>query len=293
MAGYRLHEVLVAPARPTAQLGRIIGGVVLIVFGFIALNVLFFQIMRLFPGWSDLAPHLSDGTVPMAIWVLLLNFAPLLLSLAIVLHVLHSRSVVALLGPRRLVLFDTRRVLRRAVPLYLVIFLIPLPDALAAEWNMSLSAWLVLLPLSVPLLILQVTTEEVLFRGYLQSHLAARSSSPLVWMLVPSALFAFLHYDPETFGPNALALAGVTGLFALAAADLTARAGNLGPALALHFINNVVALLVTSMDGYWDGLALFTVPYDPSNVEAVQGSLPIEVLVIFCGWLVARIAIRR
>ncbi|MEQ9693152.1 CPBP family intramembrane glutamic endopeptidase [Shimia sp. SDUM112013] len=293
MAGYRLHEVLLAPARPTAQPARLVGGVILTVAGFMAMNVMFYQILQQTPLWDELRPAFSDGTDYRAIWIMLGNFALLLSALGIAMQMVHNRPLLALLGPRKLFLFDARRVLRRVMPLFLLVFLIPSPAGLAPDWNMALAQWLILVPFTLPLILLQVGTEELLFRGYLQTHLAARFRSPLVWMVLPSGLFAYLHYDPETFGPNAVAMAGLTGLFALAAADLTARAGNLGPAVALHFVNNVFAILITGMDGYWDGLALFTLPFDPSDVETVRQGLMLEALVILCGWLAARIAIRR
>lgn len=293
MAGYRLHEVLLAPARPTAQPARLVGGVILTVAGFMAMNVMFYQILQQTPLWDELRPAFSDGTDYRAIWIMLGNFALLLSALGIAMQMVHNRPLLALLGPRKLFLFDARRVLRRVIPLFLLVFLIPSPDGLAPNWNMALAQWLILVPFTLPLILLQVGTEELLFRGYLQTHLAARFRSPFVWMVLPSGLFAYLHYDPETFGPNAVAMAGLTGLFALAAADLTARAGNLGPAVALHFVNNVFAILITGMDGYWDGLALFTLPFDPSDVETVRQGLMLEALVILCGWLAARIAIRR
>jgi membrane protease YdiL (CAAX protease family) len=159
--------------------------------------------------------------------------------------------------------------------------------------NMPFGDWIWLLPVSLPLILLQTSTEEFLFRGYLQSQLAARFSSPLVLMVLPSLLFGFLHYEPATYGPNALPLAAGAAVFGLVAADVTARAGNLGPALALHFLNNVVAMSFTSMEGHWDGLALFVLPFGPENVEALRATMPLEILLILCGWLTVRIAIRR
>ena len=102
-----------------------------------------------------------------------------------------------------------------------------------------------------------------------------------------------MHYDPLTYGPNAWPLVLWSVGFGLAAADLTARAGNLGPAIALHLANNVSALMITSTQGYWDGLALYVVPFGPEDVDMVRALLPVEALMILCCWLVARIAIRR
>lgn len=293
MSAYRLHEVLVAQARPSAGLLRLLGGVVLIVFGFLLLNAIYFQVLRNLIDWPDLHRELLNGSTARALWLIILNFAALLVVLGIVLNLLHNRTLASLVGPRTLVRLDFRRVLRLTVVLFAVVLIIPGPAGLSPVSNMAFGDWLVLLPLSLPLIFIQTSTEELLFRGYLQSQLAAQFRSPLVWMVLPSLIFAALHYDPATYGSNAFYLAAWSGLFGLAAADLTARAGNLGPALALHFVNNVSAILLTSMQGHWDGLALFVLPFGPEDTEILQKLIPVEALVIVCSWLVARIAIRR
>ena len=293
MSRYRLHEVLVAHARPSAGLGRLAVGVVLIVAGFLMLNVVYFQLILQFPNFDSLLVELSDGTTPRALWIMLANFLPLLVVLAVVLRMVHDRSVVTLFGPRIMLRLDFRRVLRPLILLFVVVTLLPGSGFLDPTRNMAFGAWLVLAPVSLALIFVQVTTEELLFRGYLQSQLAARFNSPVVWMVLPSLLFGFLHYDPMTFGPNALPIAIWSVAFGLAAADLTARAGNLGPAIALHLANNVSALMITSTQGYWDGLALYVVPFGPEDVEMMRAVMPLEALMMLCCWLVARIAIRR
>lgn len=293
MSRYRLHEVLVAQARPSAGLKRLTGGVVLIVAGFLMLSLIYFRLLEQLPEWRSILLELQDGSTPRALWLLLANFLPLLIVLAVVLQMVHSRTLRTLVGPRTLLNLDFRRVLRPLILLFLVVALIPARGFLDPVRNMEFGAWLALVPVSLSLILLQVSTEELLFRGYLQSQLAAQFRSPLVWMVLPSILFGALHYDPLTFGPNALPLALWSALFGLAAADLTARAGNLGPAIALHLVNNVSALMITSTQGYWDGLALFVVPFGPGDVEMMRAVLPLEAMMILCSWLVARIAIRR
>ena len=342
MRAYRLHEVHVAPARPSSEIWRLLVGVVAIVFGFLILNLGYIEILQGLPDWAALNRELHHGTSARALWVMLLNFLPLLMMLWVVLTLLHRRSLRRMAGPWTLVRLDFRRTARLLVVLYAVVLILPAPAGMSPMQNMPFADWIWLLPVSLPLILLQTSTEEFLFRGYLQSQLAARFSSPLVWMVLPSLLFGFLHYDPATYGPNALPLAAwsaVFGLaaadltarfssplvwmvlpsllfgflhydpatygpnalplaawsavFGLAAADLTARAGNLGPALALHFLNNVVAMSFTSMEGHWDGLALFVLPFGPENVDALRATMPLEILLILCGWLTVRIAIRR
>lgn len=293
MTAYRLHEILVSQARPTAGLGRLGGGIALIFIGFLSLNNIFFQSLQQFPDWPIIRSELLGGTTARALWLTLFSFAPLLLALGVVVQMLHNRSLASLMGPRRLVILDFRRVLRPLVALFVFAMLLPGPQGLDPVRNMAVGSWVLLLPLSVPLIFLQISAEELLFRGYLQSQLAARFNSPLIWLVLPSVLFASLHYDPDTYGPNAVYLAAWSGLFAMTAADVTARAGNLGPALALHFVNNISAMMFSSMQGHWDGLALYVLPFGPDAVETLRALMPIEVLMVLCSWLVVRIAIRR
>ncbi|MFC3118697.1 type II CAAX prenyl endopeptidase Rce1 family protein [Jhaorihella thermophila] len=65
-----------------------------------------------------------------------------------------------------------------------------------------------------------------------------------MWAVVPSVLFAAGHYVPAEAGPNAPLVAAWAGLFGLLMADLTARAGTLGPAIAVHMFNNITSLLL-------------------------------------------------
>jgi len=69
--------------------------------------------------------------------------------------------------------------------------------------NLPLSQWLGLLPLTLAFLLIQVSAEELVFRGYLQSQLAALGLHRFVWIMIPSAIFGLLHYDPAVMGAAA------------------------------------------------------------------------------------------
>lgn len=293
MDRYRSHEQLVALARPSAGILRLMIGGTLIVSIFLALTVLYYRMSQSLPGWAEIQQNLSKGTSAQALWLTLLNFLPLLLALALVLKTLHRRSLTGLLGPFQNALRDFRRVFGAVVLLFAIVALLPFPTGVTPVQNMAFGAWAGLIPVSLGLIFLQTTTEELLFRGYMQSQLAAQFSSPAVWMLVPAVIFGLLHFEPATYGSNAFWLAGWAVLFGLAAADLTARSGNLGAAMALHFVNNISALMWTSMAGYWDGLALYVLPFGPQDTRALAGLLPGEAMILLCSWLVARIALRR
>ena len=101
--------------------------------------------------------------------------------------------------------------------------------------------------------------------------------------------------------------------FGLAAADLTARSGTLGPAIGFHLVNNALAFLLFGQAGGMDsGLALFLFPADPAQPLLPPPTMPhplppdgmapvslfdpgflVELLGIGMLWVGARIAIRR
>jgi hypothetical protein len=86
-------------------------------------------------------------------------------------------------------------------------------------------------------------------------------------MVLPSALFAALHYQPEVMGDNTWLMMGAVFVFALLAADLTAVTGTIGAAWAMHFVNNALAILVMATDGPLSGLALYIAPISPASPD--------------------------
>ena len=197
------------------------------------------------------------------------------------------------IGPIGFAVRDFFRVFRVVLVLVAIVLVIPAPVGQQPQMHLGFAVWL---PLVVPALLavfLQVATEELIFRGYLQSQLAARFAHPVVWMVIPSVIFGFLHLNPESYGENASLIALWAVAFGIVAADLTARSGSLGPAIALHFVNNVVAIMIVAMQHHWDGLALLHMPYGPQDTDHVRAALILEGPILLCFWLAARIAIRR
>lgn len=289
---YDAYETLTAPARPSAHPLRLAGGVVLVI-------VLFLPLAFAYAGFAPAAlgydgpTSLIEGRTPLAVIILLFEFTFLILSLGLVLRLVHQRGLGSLIGPSGTALAQFLRCLRYLLPLYFLLTLMPMPPEYQLSLNLSPGRWILWLPLALPCVLIQISAEELAFRGYLQSQLAARFRSPLIWIGLPSALFGLVHYDPYMAGGEAWALALWAGLFGITAADLTARTGTLGPALALHFINNVFAILVTAPAGDLDGLALYTFPFSLGEDGLAWYVLPLEILFTLCAWLTARIALRR
>ncbi|MDZ7709121.1 MAG: CPBP family intramembrane glutamic endopeptidase [Roseovarius sp.] len=292
---YAAYEPLVAPARPSAGLGRLGGGIALTVVVFLALSVAWSRLLPVIfgpEGWARIRPGVEAATTPVGVLINLFTFGLLIAALALSLRAMHGRGLLSLVGPLPLALRQFGRAGLALVVLYGLIALVPMPEAIEPERNLALGTWVALLPLALVGLLCQVVAEEVAFRGYLQSQLAARFASPVVWLALPALGFGLLHFDSAIYGTSGwLVMLWATG-FGLAAADLTARFGTLGPATALHLVNNFSAILVAAPKGQFDGLALYVFPFSLSDAGAVTAILPVDIGMLLCAWLAIRLALR-
>ena len=293
---YDAHERLVAPARDSASLTKLLGGCVMtfLIFGMVGQG-LASMLWSLTPedDHAALSRALEHGTTPGAALLTMYYFAAWILALAVAVQAVHGRSLLRLLGPPRETLVQCAVTIAAVVAVQAVVALIPNPPDLAATRNMAFGNWIMILPLALIGLAIQVSAEELMFRGYMQSQLAARFANPVIWLAVPSAIFAALHYAPAAYGASAWLVVIWAGLFGVAAADLTARSGTLGPAIGLHLVNNVSAILLVAPKGNLDGLALYTYPFSLTNSAMVSAWMPVDIMLLLCSWLAARLALRR
>lgn len=290
---YAPHEQLVGPGRAHSQLWRLLVGLLSIGLFVFALNTLLLGVMA-GTGSDAWAESVLTGNSPAAMYILLGSFGIVTLAVALAAQQLQRRSLSSIIGPMRQAMHQFWRVMRILLILWVVVLILPPYDMGAPlERNLAFGTWLILLPLSLLAVLVQVSAEEILFRGYIQQALAARFRSPLIWMVLPSALFALGHYVPSEAGENAMLIAAWSGVFGLLMADLTARSGTLGPAIALHLFNNMIALLFISLPDSLNGLSLFLVPYEMSDTDQLRDWLLADFAMMFVAWLAARLALRR
>lgn len=294
---YAAHQALIAPARPSAALWRLaIGSVVIAGLAFFLSTMFQMGLVTFAPNfWNTLVQsNAAPGLGVVSMFLILGSFGFVTLAVAICVRLVHARSLGTVLGPNRVLITQFWSVFRWLFAIgALVLALTSFNLSEPLQPNLSLGLWLLLLPASLLAVFVQTSAEEILFRGYLQQQLAARFSSPWVWMVIPSAIFAVGHYLPIQAGDNAFLIALWSGVFGLMMADITARAGTLGPAIAIHFANNVSALLVVALSDNLNGLALYTVPYTMSDTQEIRALLPVDFAAMFVAWLAARVAIRR
>ena len=291
---YAPHDSFVAPARARPQLWRTILGVVLIV----AIYILFIVAGGALVYWrygtilaGGLYVAMTSGHTPGGVLLLLYSFAGLGLGAFVTVRILHARRAGTLFGPARATIANASLV---ALPVIgLALLMLPLLTRLpGVEPGAAIGTFAAFLLPALAGLVIQTGAEEVAFRGYLQQQLAARFRSPLLWMILPSAIFAAGHYSPEVYGDAAIWIVVWAGLFGCLAADLTARTGNLGAAIGFHFATNTAALLLFGMAGNIDGLALWTVSISFDAGSDVSVLLASDFLSMLVSWLIARVVLR-
>lgn len=234
-----------------------------------------------------------EGTRPAHTMGFLLTFAFMIAGTLTAASMLHGRGLPSLVGPTRFALRDGAITLGALVGLYVVVTVLPpYGEMEGLTPNLPFSTWFILLPFSLALIFIQVSAEELLFRGYLQSQLAARFASPAIWIVVPSALFGVLHYSPEDHGNVAWLVALWATAFGVFAADLTARTGTLGPAISFHLVNNVSALLFTSIAGPLSGLSLYTLEINIADTGSLVPLLMVDAAMMITSWFAVRLALR-
>lgn len=290
---YPAYEELVAPARPRPEIWRLLLGIVMMlaVYG-LGIGLIFGAIL-LVAGpagaerWID---EVIEATGPTGTLLLLATFLGMGIGPMVAVVAFHARPIGSLFGrPSRAV----RHFLIAGgvcATVYAVSFF--LPDDMALHPNLERAMWLSFLPLALVGVLIQTGAEEVLFRGYIQQQLAARFRSPWIWLVGPALLFGALHWQPEIMGDNAIYIVAAATLFGLLAADLTARTGSLGAAWGFHFTNNVVAILIVSLDGPLSGLALYTAPLAAASAE-IRPLIFLDMGTTLVTWALIRVAVIR
>ena len=295
------HDAFIAPARRYPQLWRLVLGV-----GIVGLVWLLGTFLILGLGYASEAilvdmrfdPMLWTGAAalgeaPGSLLLVLGTFGALVLGTWMAARILHGRGMRSLVGR------GTGGWARFGVGLAAIAapgalsYILPIGPEVELLPGLDPGVWWRLLIPAVVLIALQTGAEELAFRGYLQQQLAARFRSSVVWMILPSIGFGLLHWNGTTFGPNAPLIAASAAAFGLIAADLTARTGSLHAAWGLHFGNNCFAILGAGTPGPLSGLALYLIPLDLADPEAMLPLIALDGAALALSWLLARWALAR
>ncbi len=281
---YAPQEKLTDPARPSSGLGRLLLGCIGVVVGSLLIGPLL-----LVPILSLLPESAGNFDAPLGTLVALASFILMIAALTLVLRFIHNRGLLSLVGHPGQAVQDFVKTLKGMALLYVVFLIVPGGGGGAAAIpNLDFGTWVLLLAPALIAIFIQVSAEELLFRGYLQSQLAATARSPIVWLGLPALLFGLLHSWNTDDPQGALIYIAITFVLGLMLGDLTARTGTLGPAIAIHLVNNAMGILILGNEGLLDGLALYVLPVEGAFVPPLWSSL----LSLLCVWLTARIVLR-
>lgn len=198
---------------------------------------------------------------PEIVAVLLLTFAGIWLGVMLAVRLLHGQTFRSLFAPERRVRtgdFAKGLLIAAAFTAASLPFAMTVAQPVASP--LTLSDWLAALLPVAALVFVQATAEELMFRGYLLQQLALRSRNPLVWAVLPSAVFGSLHYSAALPGGAELLYVGTTFLMALALAALVWRTGSLWASIGLHVGFNLIGLTVVGTEGVMSGAQLFLFP---------------------------------
>ena len=294
LMSYDPYEALIAPARAKASLLRLILGLVITALLYMLLLSLSWQVLLSVMGeaWFEQTLQVPGPSSPSQMFVMLGGFGLLTAAVSFTVWSLHHHSPLLLIGDFARARAQFFRTMIRLFALATVVAVITSNSSTVVQ-NLPLSQWLGLLPLSLAFLLIQVSAEELVFRGYLQSQLAALGLHRIVWIVIPSAIFGLLHYDPAVMGAAAPWMVLSTTLFGVIAADLTARSGTLGPAIAFHFVWNFYSIIFCGFSDYLGGLALFSYDFSITDEERLISLVPYDAAFLLLAYLTMRIALRR
>lgn len=295
---YARHRDFVAPAGAGAPLWQVGAGLA------VAEIVFLLSPLVLFPIFGDRLWEVLDGATAGTLFLALLLYALPALAIAQWVRGVHGRSAWSLIGPPLTALRDMRRA---GIGVFFVLLAIelapPFPNMEVIEETRPLVLWLMILPFGAFAILIQSGSEELIFRGYLQQQMAAVSDRPLMWMVLPSALFGYLHFGNADGAADGVLWAFWAFCLGMSCADLTARTGTIGAAVGLHTMNNIFDFCLFGMnEGPDSGFALFlypfTAPTTGPGVEALASpwaafDIIVSILFNLIMWLGARIALRR
>ncbi len=288
-------ERFIAPARPKAQIWRLLASIGIIAACYFGATVglFFLAAMLLGPQRAQaLALSLAHPQTPQLVFALFASFPGAAIGAMLATRFIHGRRIRTLFGAGPQLLRGFLLALAVSA-VFAAVYILIWSFLFSARPNLGLGLWLKLLPLTLLALLIQTGTEEVIFRGFLPQQLAARFSNPLIWFVLPSLAFGAMHYDPSLAMPVRWMVVAATTVFALAALDLVRVTGNLGAAWGFHFANNLLAVGLLGNSGSITGLALFVTPYSASDTALMPWLLLADMLTTIAIWATLRRLLHR
>ena len=224
---------------------------------------------------QDLAAALEeDWRILMAF--VAIQYGAIAVALFVVVKFWHGRPALSVLTSAtqfRWTRFGLGVAVLGAIHLVLFVISIPFEEDLTFK-QPALTTILALIAVSMPVLLLQTTTEEAVARGYLFQLLgSARLAAPIV-LALSSLIFAAAHLGNPEMESAPIVFAGYFTI-GLVFAYIAWREGGLELAAGAHFINNLFAtVILRTEDSVFQTPALFvTAPFSDYSMAMTLFSI--------------------
>lgn len=207
-----------------------------------------------------------------------------LLSIMLCVKYIHFRKVISLFTSRETI--DWKRFFFSFFLYGIIItifFIISIYDGTSLVWNFNPSTFLMLLLISLFILPIQTTFEEVFFRGYLLKGVHSVFKKGWISVLIISILFASMHMgnpEIEHIGNTLLVYYIMNGIFL---GLIVLMDDGLELSMGYHAVNNIFgALIVTNNWQAFQTDALFMDKSAPSfGIENILTLVVIQPILIF------------
>jgi uncharacterized protein len=210
----------------------------------------------------------EPGNSVLAFVGLNLSIVIMLAGLAVVVKLLHRRSLLSLVTPDPSI--NWRRIARGAVVWMVIAAAFTACEYVLFPYRYRLSFNAErFLPFLVPVLVLtplQAATEELVFRGYLMQALGLLTRRPALIAIVSSLAFAAMHLlNPEVELHGVAIMAANYFVSGMLFSTVALRDGRLELAIGLHAANNLFSALIANNEGsVLKTESIFTSPFDPA-----------------------------
>lgn len=191
---------------------------------------------------SDWTALLGENTI---LCYLLFPFVLVLLTLMLSNRFIHKRSILSLFTARER--FDWKRFFTAAgiwAAVMAVLLAVMMIDNNQIQWNMKPSTIIPLVLISLLLIPIQTTAEEVLFRGYLFQAFGHKNRRGWVSIVMTGVLFGLMHAanpEVETLGYGVMSYYIMTGIFL---GFIVLMDDGLELSMGYHAANNIFAALI-------------------------------------------------
>lgn len=153
-------------------------------------------------------------------------------------------------------------------------------------WNFNLMPFLGLLLISLLLLPLQTSFEELLFRGYLMQGIGIMAKNRWVPLVITSLIFGLMHIANPEIGKLGYSVLSVYIGLGFFFGIITLMDDGMELALGFHAANNmIIALLVTSD---WTALQTNSIFIDVSEPSAIGQIVPVFIVIPIVTFIFAK-----